>query len=764
MTTAADRVAGLIAAKRGALVSRHPVLRPKVGPPRLPPPPFDASAIVLGRNEQGSAVLLPERPRLEHMHVIGATGSGKTNFLEHLIRQDILRGCGVCVVDPHGNHPGSLYRSLLTWLEQKHFTRSREVHLIDPNAPTHTVGFNPLHRGDSETQYSVIAEAMFEAFERMWGDEDGNSKPTIQRVLTATFTALGEQGLTLAEARLLFDPEDRNGIRALVLSRLKDSYAFDEVDWLHRISVERNGRRDFRAEVIGPINRIAKLVRTEAVRCIVGQTAHTIDLRQAMDDGHIILANLSGGTQVYEQGADLLGRLLTRFLFFHARRRCHTQRPFFIYLDEAHRYLSGDLPNILAEVRKYGVGVVLAHQWLGQLGEPDSPIREAVGKGPNLKVVFRIKDPREAAELAEAVMPLDLEMPVRALIKPTVVGHRRTLFASQSTAAHQADSRGWGEAVGQSVATTHAESWSETVSDSVSRTDSRSSADTVSQSTSDGASDSIADSTAQSIGASQGSSWGRATMRSASSGTSSGEAATMLPAVGVFGQPTLINTTTVEAASSSTGEADADSSSGSRSNTRAMTAGRTQGSSRSRGRTSGSARTIGSSTADTVGHSVATSVGTSDAVTHGESYTKSNSFGQMTGTSKTVGFTEGIEPIYANLPSAVHSKDNVLHMAAQELLSLPTGQARLSYVGEAGRSMGSLKVPRVPECQYGEQEFNNLRSKVFERSSSGLRLEDATENLKARERLLIASAKEIVLEEPATFRVPVGKGGRKDEV
>ena len=76
-------------------------------------------------------------------------------------------------------------------------------------------------------------------------------------------------GLTLAEARLLFDPDDTYGIRALILQKLQDNYANDEIDWLHRIGEERTGRRDFRAEVVGPINRIAKLVRNEAVRAIV---------------------------------------------------------------------------------------------------------------------------------------------------------------------------------------------------------------------------------------------------------------------------------------------------------------------------------------------------------------------------------------------------------------------------------------------------------------------------------------------------------------
>ena len=144
-----------------ALAAKYPAL--KGAPPSAAlsiAPTEQSTAITLGRDEAGRAYLLPERPRLEHMHVIGATGSGKTNFLEHTTRQDVARGRGVCVVDPHGSHPDSLYRSLLTWIVEKGYDKTRVVHLIDPNAPSHTVGFNPLDRADSGTQFSVIAEAM----------------------------------------------------------------------------------------------------------------------------------------------------------------------------------------------------------------------------------------------------------------------------------------------------------------------------------------------------------------------------------------------------------------------------------------------------------------------------------------------------------------------------------------------------------------------------------------------------------------------------
>ena len=124
------------------------------------------SRISLGSNDRGEPVRLDERPRLEHMHVVGVTGSGKTTLLEHMIRQDIARGCGVCVFDPHGNHPDSLYRRLASWLDRSGFIETGRVHLIDPNVREHVVGLNPLTPLD-DTDHSVIADALLEAFSRV---------------------------------------------------------------------------------------------------------------------------------------------------------------------------------------------------------------------------------------------------------------------------------------------------------------------------------------------------------------------------------------------------------------------------------------------------------------------------------------------------------------------------------------------------------------------------------------------------------------------
>lgn len=225
------RAQRLLEQKRCDLEARVPRLRRAIAQKAPAPGPSPLSTtkyVVLGSDEADLPLRLDERSRLEHMHVIGTTGGGKTTLIEHMVRQDILNGRGACVLDPHGGHPDSLYRRLVSWLGESGLAASRTVHLVDANSEEFVTGFNPLAVPQGHDP-AVVAEAALEAFERLWGDEDPDSKPTIQRVLSGTFTALAELGFTLAEARLLFDPEDLDGIREYVLGEVRDEYAREEL-------------------------------------------------------------------------------------------------------------------------------------------------------------------------------------------------------------------------------------------------------------------------------------------------------------------------------------------------------------------------------------------------------------------------------------------------------------------------------------------------------------------------------------------------------
>ena len=118
------------------------------------------------------------------------------------------------------------------------------MHLVDPNAPTHIVGFNPLALPDAHTDLSVIAGVTLEAFSRVWGGENTAQKPTIERVLRP-FGALAELGLSLVEAPMLLDRSDPYGLRARAVDALRDPYCRAELRRLHELSLDERRRHDY---------------------------------------------------------------------------------------------------------------------------------------------------------------------------------------------------------------------------------------------------------------------------------------------------------------------------------------------------------------------------------------------------------------------------------------------------------------------------------------------------------------------------------------
>jgi hypothetical protein len=699
MRTINERALARRAAIRAELGARYPALIPAQRPLVER---FDRSAIVLGRDRHGNVVSLPLRPRLEHMHVIGTTGGGKSKHLERDIQQDIAHGYGVFVADPHGEHPDSLYRSLLAWLDASGYAKKRTVHLIDPNASSHTVGFNPLKRPDAETDLSVLAGVTLEAFSRAWGGEDMSSKPTIERVLMAIFTALADLGLTLAEAPYLLDRADGHGLRAHAIRELSDRYARDELARLHELSLDEKRRRDFDAEVVGPLNRIARFVRPSAIRAMVGQTNRVLDFQKAFDEGHIILCNLSGGKRIYERDADLLGRLLTRSLFFHAKRRQRPEVPFFVYLDECHRYLSGDLENILAESRKYGVAAVLSHQWLQQFAAEGDNMLAAVRNATNVKVVFRIKDPVEAEDLAHTVVPLDLEIPVRSLIRPTVVGHRRVRLDSESESAQTANTTSVSKTTGESESRTE----SYATMEAATHADSNSSGSQHSLTTNSGTSQ----------------------MHSTVLGMNAMIGQTLSPNNGMFFAPDVIDF------SQSFGSSAAD----------VIGFGSNSGTARSDGVNS----SHGSSDAATV------AITRGESISYGTNRSRSVGAAQTHAAGKTRGTAESLEPILEDRPSSVHSKESVLYFAAQTLRNLPTGTAFINYVGAHGMVATTLVVPPVRAYPLSNDAFVALRERFLSQSAAAMPAAVAAAEVDARERTFLSFTTDTDEEvEPETFRV-----------
>jgi hypothetical protein len=668
---------------------------------RAPIARVDPDAIVPGRDEHGAPLLLSVRARLEHMLAIGTTGGGKTKFIEQCARQDIIHGRGVCIVDPHGNHPDSLYRSMLSWLDERGFTKTRIIHLIDPNTSSHVTGINPLQLPSAEYEPTVLAEATLEAIEKMWGEEDMNTKPTMQRVLSATLTTLTELGLTLAEARMLFDPEDRDGFRAWAIATLANDEAREELEWLHAIASEPRGRQDFRQEVTGPRNRLAKLTRDDAIRLMVGQQKRTIDLRAALDDGHIILANVAPGPRAGDKAMQMLGRVLIRSIFFHCVRRRHPERPFFLYCDECQLYLSGDISRMLAEARKYGLGAILSTQALASLRVAGDDVLDAVKNMTNTKAVFRLKNPEEATELAEMVFQYDLEMPVRALVKPTVIGHRVQRRIGESTSEQWASTKSRAYTEGESVTEsyTHSEGVSETIGESIGHSQSES----------------------HTIGSSS------AAAETSGEGSGVATSTQFLPSGDFFAANPVIGFAQGQSTQSYAARSSAAQSS--------------------------AAHSTGASTSRTSSRAVTTSESWTEGVAYGRSRSVSKGTAETRGTALTRGWRETLEPILEDRPSAVHGVEALRYMASSALRRLATGCAALSFVDANGFKTVALKVADVQSYALPSAAFDALRMRVLDASPSATRLEEAIAHVTDRQTKLkayAAHAEEPA--EPAEFR------------
>ena len=335
--------------------------------------------IVLGRNAFGHDVCVQTEKRFAHALSIGLTGSGKTVYFDQLIRQDIAAGHGVLVIDPHGGDPGSprerdsLFARLVAHCYDIGAHKAGKLHIVEPSLESHSASFNPLIVPPG-FDIPTASDDVLKAIERVWS-EDFHEKPVARGMIKAVVSALLELNLIFCEAKLLLDDEP-NGFRASVIPRLKNENSRTWLERLERYSKDKN-KTQFNVYASAPFTRFSEFTESPTVRALVGQTDRQLDLLKIMDEGHICLVNLQQTGTLSEDKARLIGTLLFRYVYRLSSRRA-TKLPFFVYMDEAPKFLTDDIPTIFPEVRKYKIGLHFATQYLRQLGKDDEEIRAAV--------------------------------------------------------------------------------------------------------------------------------------------------------------------------------------------------------------------------------------------------------------------------------------------------------------------------------------------------------------------------------------------------
>lgn len=330
---------------------------------------------------------IKQADRLSHTYIIGKTGTGKSTLLETLIRQDIGAGRGLALLDPHGD----LVERLLTDIPPE-----RAGDLIYFNAPDrdHPLGFNPLEPV-SESKRALAAAGLLEVFKKLWEDSWG---PRLEHILRHALLLLFDQPqATLADILKLFADRD---FRRQAASATSNAMVRDF--WLHEF--EGYPAR-LEAEAIAPIqNKVGAFLADPVLYRILTQQRSAFKLRQVMDEGRILLVNLAKG-RIGESTASLLGSMLVSRMSLAALNRADIpqgdRRPFFLYLDEFQSFHTSSLNTLLSESRKYGVGLILANQYLAQLTQP---ITEAILGNVGTIIAFRV-GPQDAAMIATEFTP-----------------------------------------------------------------------------------------------------------------------------------------------------------------------------------------------------------------------------------------------------------------------------------------------------------------------------------------------------------------------
>jgi len=341
---------------------------------------------------------LSRTQRDKHLYVCGGTGTGKSKFLENLIRQDILAWrksrCGMLVLDPHG----SLYDSLIRWLAWNRI--DRPVIPIDLRQDDWVVAYNLLRQRQSADP-AVLVDNLTDAMAYVWGQMGTNQTPLFARWAGNVLRALYEKKLTLVEAEVLIDRVAKQA-RYQITSDLTDRPS--RQDWAFADTLSA---KDFETQIGSTVNRLQRFIRNQKMRQMFGQADVSLDLGQALEEGSIILVSLATeGAKVSRENTELFATLLLSDLWTAAQERGKRDgvKPFYVYLDEFQRFITPTIADNLDEARGFGLHLTLAHQFPNQLidrGESGKRVHHSIMENASSKVVFRLSHEENLRTMAQ---------------------------------------------------------------------------------------------------------------------------------------------------------------------------------------------------------------------------------------------------------------------------------------------------------------------------------------------------------------------------
>lgn len=331
--------------------------------------------------------------RRRHMYIIGKSGVGKSKLLELMARQDIAYGQGLCIIDPHGE----LIDDVLNFIPKE---RIEDVCIIDPGDIEYPSSFNPLANIDPNFKHQ-LTQGLIEVLRKQFG---ANWTPRLEHVFR--FTVLALLDYPHATMRGMISMLTDRNYRQKVVEYIGDDmvkrfWAIEFADWSEKFDTDA---------IIPLVNKLGQFLSDPMLRNIFGQKENKIDLEKLMNEQKIILINLSKG-KIGEENSSFFGSMfLTKIKqagMARAKLDPKERHDFYLYVDEFHNIVTDTFENILSEARKYGINLIVAHQYVGQLlpkvqqavlGNTGSMITFRVGGDDAVKLksdfapIFEVKD------------------------------------------------------------------------------------------------------------------------------------------------------------------------------------------------------------------------------------------------------------------------------------------------------------------------------------------------------------------------------------
>lgn len=351
--------------------------------------------LLLGKNSYRGVekeIRIKRADRRRHMYIIGKSGTGKSKFIAGLALQDIMNGEGVGVVDPHGD----LIEDILKRIPPE---RAEDVVIFSPADVARPMALNLIEFDERyPEQKTFVINELIKIFDKLY-DLKATGGPMFEQYMRNALLLImahPESGCTLMEVpRVLSDPQFR---------RYKSEHCSDPtvVDFWHK-QAEKAGGEAALANIVPYItSKLTQFISNDIMRPIIGQQKSSFNVRDIMDKQKILLVDLSKG-KIGDMNAHLLGLILIGKILMASLSRADLpdteRKDFYLYIDEFQNFITDSINTILSEARKYGLNLVMAHQYMGQLGKEGDTIKSAVFG--NVGSWFSFKIGSEDAEILE---------------------------------------------------------------------------------------------------------------------------------------------------------------------------------------------------------------------------------------------------------------------------------------------------------------------------------------------------------------------------